>query len=66
LKNLTIEGERLGLVVGLRFGLSEGDIDGVTEGLLVGKDVGDCRNVKEQHSNQNRILCRKIIQMYNE
>ena len=38
---LTLDGDRLGLVVGLPVGLLEGGRVGETEGLVVGETLGD-------------------------
>jgi hypothetical protein len=43
---LTSDGDRLGLAVGLRVGLSEGECVGKTEGLVVGEVLGDLRTEK--------------------
>ncbi len=53
--NLTADGERLGLIVGLPLGLIEGEVVGIREGPLVGKVLGDYR------SQDNKVEKRKII-----
>ncbi len=43
--HLTVDGDRLGLVVGLPVGLIEGEAVGTTEGLPVGEVLGDFSKV---------------------
>ncbi len=43
--HLTVDGDRLGLVVGLPVGLIEGEDVGTADGLLVGEVLGDCSNI---------------------
>ena len=43
-----MDGDRLGLVVGLPVGLIEGEAVGTAKGLLVGEVLGDCSHFHEQ------------------
>ncbi len=46
--DLTADGDRLGLLVGVLLGLMVGAIDGDEEGLLEGEVLGDCRKPRQQ------------------
>ena len=45
-----MDGDRLGLFVGLPLGLIEGEAVGDPEGALVGEVLGDCRNESQDGS----------------
>jgi hypothetical protein len=54
--NLTVDGDRLGLIVGLPLGLIEGEVVGISEGPLVGKVLGDCKSQDNKVEETVKIL----------
>lgn len=43
-----MDGERLGLLVGLPVGRVDGEVVGEPEGPLLGEVLGDCRNERQE------------------